>query len=139
MIYKWLIFNSVTVFVIAYLWQYYDAINWVLNNDHTHISLIIAGVYALVSAYIGYKVFRGKSVDGSITSYASQTVLALGLIGTVAGLKMVFGGINFTDTASAIVTIMTGLATAQTATLFGLSSAVLISFQKFFVTGKADV
>lgn len=131
--YKWLIWNSMTAFIAVYLVQYYGALNWLLANDPTHISIIISVIYVFVSGYIGYGTLR--SINKKNVDFASHQLMGLGLIGTVIGMMLIFGSLDTTNIKEVIPKLMHGIATAQITTLFGLGSAFLISVQSFFVGG----
>jgi hypothetical protein len=138
MIYRWLVFNSFTVFITAYLVQYYDGFTWLGNSDPTKISFAILLFYVMISGYIGYGASGRCDVRSSIVKHVSTSLVGLGLIGTVIGMMHIFGSLDVSDFKQVIPELMRGIATAQVSTLFGLSSAWLISQQYFLVFGRPE-
>jgi len=132
---RWLIFNSVTAFIVVYLLYYLNAFSWLLTNDPTHLSLVIASVYVLVSSYLGYGTFKGR-LDAGFLNWVPTMLLGLGLIGTVIGFKIVFGAVNFSDIKTAIIELVEGMSIATTTTAMALSAGWLLDLQTWFVTGR---
>lgn len=143
MYFRYLLFNAMTAFVMAYAIYFHDVINWLLTNDPTRISLLITAAYIGVMAYI-LPTATGRRVSTfskslSTVRFVGSTLMGLGLIGTVIGLMHVFSVVGtVTDIKSAIPQIMIGVGTAQITTLFGLGSALLISLHQFFVFGDVE-
>ncbi|PZQ46770.1 MAG: hypothetical protein DI556_19305 [Rhodovulum sulfidophilum] len=142
MFFRYLLFNAVSLFIVAFLFQYYDALNWLLANDPTRISLLISAIYIILVAYLLPSVL-GKSADvGKVlqrVSFIGKSLMGIGLIGTVIGMMHIFATIGVvTDIKTAIPQLMLGVGTAQITTLFGLSSALLVSYLTFFVFGVTE-
>jgi len=119
--------------------NYFDGIQFVYNNDLTKLSFVIAALFVLTSAVVGYKIFTNG--DGKYQNYeaewlVSEHLLSLGLAGTVIGLLIVFTGafkdLDITNVQSAqqvIVSLSSGLGSAFTTTLCGLVFSMILKSQ----------
>lgn len=137
-LYRWIVFNSVGAFIVAYLISYHDILHWITTNDPTRISLIIAGVYVLSSAYLGLGILR-KKVSVPLLKHIANSVMGLGLIGTVLATYWLFKDIaGVSDTKQMIWIVLKGLGTSQITTLFGLSAAWLLDQQRVLTIGLKD-
>lgn len=137
-LYRWLVFNSVTAFIVTYLISYHGILNWMITNDPTRISLVIAGVFILSSLYIGLGILR-KKISVSLLEHVSSSVMGLGLIGTILATYWLFKDIHgLSDAKQAITIVLNGIGTAQITTLFGLGGAWLLDQQRAFVIGVKD-
>jgi hypothetical protein len=134
---RWLLFNSATAFIIAYLYQFYDGLNWLIVNDPTHLSLVIAAVYVLVSGYLGYGTFKGR-INAGFVSWVPDIILGIGLVGTVVGMKILFGSLDFGDIKGSITQVTEGMAIATTTTAMALIASILLRVQNFFITGSTE-
>jgi hypothetical protein len=132
-LYKWLVFNSVTTFVAAYLIYYHNAINWLITNDTTHLSFVLAGIYVYVSGYFGYSIFKG-TVNPRLYNWVARMLLVMGLIGTLLGMREVFASVSFSDLRSALTQLAAGIGIAQTTTLLAIVFGGLLELQYVFVT-----
>ncbi|QIG69433.1 hypothetical protein EVB79_063 [Rhizobium phage RHph_N3_13] len=134
-LYRWIVLQSVTTFIVAYLVLYHDILNWMITNDPTRISLVITGVYVLSSLYIGLGILR-KKVSISILEHVSSSIMGLGLIGTILATFWLFKDVHGLSDAKQMITIvLNGIGTAQITTLFGLGGAWLLDQQRAFVIG----
>ena len=126
----WLFFCiSLTVMVIAHYFGFFKEL---YEKDVTKISFAIIILYVFTSFYIGkltldYK--NGKDIDSGvgISWFISESMLALGMIGTVAGFILMLGssfeGLDIDDTSSLKATLTDmaiGMSTALYTTLTGL-------------------
>ncbi|QIG69889.1 hypothetical protein F67_I3_11_063 [Rhizobium phage RHph_I3_11] len=134
-LYRWIVLQSVTTFIVAYLVLYHDILNWMITNDPTRISLVITGVYVLSSLYIGLGIFR-KKISVSLLEHVSSSIMGLGLIGTILATFWLFKDVHGLSDAKQMITIvLNGIGTAQITTLFGLGGAWLLDQQRAFVIG----
>jgi len=134
-LYRWLVVQSVTAFIVAYLVSYHDILHWIITNDPTRISLVIAGVYVLSSLYIGLGVLRNK-ISVPLLEHVASSVMGLGLIGTILATFWLFKDIHgISDPKQMIMIVLNGIGTAQITTLFGLGGAWLLDQQRAFVIG----
>ncbi|QIG73056.1 hypothetical protein EVB99_065 [Rhizobium phage RHph_N3_19] len=109
-----------------------------ITNDPTRISLVIAGVYVLSSAYLGLGILR-KKVSVPFLEHIASSVMGLGLIGTILATFWLFKGIHgITDTKQMIMIVLNGIGTAQITTLFGLAGAWLLDQQRVLTIGLTN-
>jgi len=126
----WLFFCiSLTVMGIGY---YFGLFNELYEKDVTKISFGIILLYIFTSLYIGkltmdYK--EGEDIEAGLGVgwFISESMLALGMIGTVAGFILMLGssfeGLDVEDTASlksTLTAMALGMSTALYTTLTGL-------------------
>lgn len=122
--YKWLTFNCVTLFIMAFLIQFYDALNLVLVMDKTHVTLGIAAIYVACSAYLGV---MGEKANFKAVSYYCARLTGLGLIGTLTAIYMMMDGAGDLEVFRA--NIMTELAPVFLTALFGIGCSWLMDMQ----------
>ena len=135
----WLIFCiSILSLVILYYTGFYEELK---EKDTTYISFIIVAIYMVASMYLGKVSLdkdRGKPVDKGINAgyYIYDLLPILGLIGTVVGFILMFGGsfaeINTADAQSvhdALLTMALGISTALYTTLVGMVCSEIIKLQ----------
>ena len=126
----WLFFCiSLTVMGIAH---YFGIFHELYEKDITKISFGIIGLYFFASLYIGKLTIqhnKGESIEAGlgIGWFISESMLALGMIGTVAGFILMLGssfeGLDVEDTASiksTLTAMALGMSTALYTTLTGL-------------------
>jgi hypothetical protein len=113
------------------------------ENDPTGLSWVIVSILASGSAYYGVRLFKNENLDQGVMEYLSEVCTSLGLLGTVIGLIMMisgaFGGLDIDDPSSlktALVAMSSGIGTALTTTLVGLTSSLVLGLQKKFVEIK---
>ncbi len=126
----WLFFCiSLTVMGVAY---YFGLFHELYEKDVTKISFGIIGLYIFTSLYIGkltmdYK--EGEPIDAGLGVgwFISESMLALGMIGTVAGFILMLGssfeGLDVEDISSlkqTLTDMAMGMSTALYTTLTGL-------------------
>lgn len=131
--YRWIVFNSVTVFIAAFLIQYHDAVGWLLKNDTTHLSFLITGVYVCIVGYFGYSIFK-ETVNPRLYNWVARMLLVVGLIGTLIGMREVFASVSFSDLKTALTQLALGIGIAQTTTLLAITFGGLLELQYVFVT-----
>tara|TARA_B100001057_G_C22857339_1_gene953159 strand:+ start:2100 stop:2501 length:402 start_codon:yes stop_codon:yes gene_type:complete len=112
--------------------HYFGLFYELYEKDVTKISFGIIGLYIFTSLYIGkltmdYK--EGENIDSGLGVgwFISESMLALGMIGTVAGFILMLGssfeGLDVDDTASlkeTLTDMAMGMSTALYTTLTGL-------------------
>ena len=109
------------------------------ENDSTGLSWVIVAILASGSAYYGVRLYRGENLGQGVMDYLSELCTSLGLLGTVIGLIVMisgaFGNLNIEDPESlksSLVAMSSGIGTALTTTLVGLTSSILLGLQKRF-------
>jgi hypothetical protein len=103
--------------------------------DATKLSFVILAIYMLYSIVIGYVSYTLKNVSTflSVGWFLSETMLALGMIGTVLGFILMLGGsmaeldINdSTKTTEVLGKMAAGMSTALYTTAVGLICSTLL-------------
>jgi len=122
--FKWLTFNCVSLFVAVFLIQFYDAAHLLWTLDKTHITLAILGIYMACSAYIGY---MGEKADFKKVKFHSNRLTMWGLIGTMAGLILMFYGAA--DMEAFRNNILAEVGPVFLTGLFGLASSLALDIQ----------
>jgi len=136
---KWWIQVSCIVFgsVVAYQLSWWHAL-W--DADITKISIGILGVFAVTMLLTGYisKNYQDKKSQalGNYVWFASEAMITLGMIGTVAGFLLMLGTAfsnldvtNIANIQAAIADMAIGMSTALSTTLVGLICSILTKAQ----------
>lgn len=137
-IWKWWTIVNLVGWSVGLSQYYFDILGFVLANDKTYISVLIAFILVLASARIGYDltVTKGGKTKNDVYWFLSDAVLSLGMVGTLFGFLLVLGKsfaeIDPSDISSmteAISTLAVGMSTALLTSLIGLISSLLLKFQ----------
>ena len=136
---KWWIQVSCIVFgsVVAYQLGWWHAL-W--DADITKISIGILGVFAVTMLLTGYisKNYQDKKLQalGNYVWFASEAMITLGMIGTVAGFLLMLGSAfsnldvtNIANVQAAIADMAIGMSTALSTTLIGLICSIITKAQ----------
>lgn len=129
MIIKWTLFNTVFTFIVVYLFQFHNALSFILAADPTHITLVIFGIYCLASLYLG---LRQWNADLPAVKFVASSLTSIGLVGTVVGMMLLFHSVNGADAANIIQPLFSGMATVLITTLFGIFFNLLMTYQIAF-------
>ena len=146
---RWYLFTTVIGCGVPIMW-YTGTFHDIFNADVTKISFVIYAVFVVSVLLAGVASFRVskrptllvQDVDGSylrktgkyvdICWFLSETMMTLGLIGTVAGMIYLFGQIfveidpsNPDDLKEALSHMATGLSTAMYTTICGMVGAMV--------------
>jgi len=147
---KWWWFFSLLIVTTIGLFVF-DVHNTLWENDKTKLSFLILSIFYGMTIHCGYESWLlSRLVNGEIDEikninirhesgwFASDVLLTMGLIGTVAGFILMlagaFIGINIADVSSvqqALANMAVGMSTALYTTLTGLISSTLLKFQYF--------
>jgi len=110
--------------------------NELWQADQTKISFLILFVWLISSFFLLYEIIKPKSVDNELLWFTSESMVTLGLIGTVSGFLLMlysaFEGIDVGDIDSltkSLSQMATGMSTALTTTLVGLVSSLHLKVQ----------
>lgn len=129
----WLLF--VLIIIASTISWYFSFIEFLYYNDFTRLSFVILAIFAFTTLNIGYKYYK-ENYDFEMEWFTSETVISLGMIGTVVGfifmLYSAFAELNVTDTIKlqqSMMMMAQGMGTALLTTLVGLVSSVLIKWQ----------
>lgn len=133
---KWWLVVNIGIAMVALGEYYFNSISYIYQTDTTGISIAIAAV-AIV--FVVSLLFVWKNIKKSanhIYWFASDAVLSLGMIGTLAGFLMVLGqafaDINpqdITSMTAAIEALARGMATALITSLCGLVVSIWLKLQ----------
>mgnify|MGYP000072145689 FL=1 len=135
----WLIFClSLVVGYVAHIFGW----TWeIYTKDTTKLSVLIVGLYIISSLFVGklsYDNSKNKSISErlDVAWFISDTMLTLGMIGTVAGFILMLGGsfanidASNPETLKAALTGMAlGMSTALYTTLVGLVCSQTLKIQ----------
>ena len=147
---RWWLITVITLSGAFPLWQY-GVFSDIYNADVTGIHLVIYSVFLLATVLTGFAAWRTnlsgtrgqtghfnkttqKIVD--VCWFCSETMMTLGLIGTIAGMiylfSMIFGDIDPSSPESlkeALGHMARGLSTAMYTTICGMIGALIIKVQ----------
>lgn len=110
-----------------YLWR----------SDASYLSWACLGVYALMTAFVGQLTCRARKGDHGFLAhlplcwFAANSLMALGLIGTLVGFLIIPEAIShgLTDPAKVLGQAAVGLSTAALTTIVGLACSILLKLQ----------
>ena len=118
----WFVFvvQAIGLIVFAYM----NGIQYVLENDKTYLSIVIAFIWLIVSLAVGYYTWK-KFEKPEFLWFAGESCMTVGMIGTIIGFILMLGtslnNLDPSDTESmrvAISSMAVGMSTALlTATL----------------------
>ena len=142
---KWWTSIVVLVLSLGYVQHKLDILGFVYENDPTKITMIIAAIFLLATARIGF--LSGKMQFGEPDIYAKKTshdllwfssdvVMSIGMVGTLIGflvvLTTVFTDIDTTSSEAmkeVIGNLANGMGIALTTSLCGLITSILLKFE----------
>ena len=134
-------FAAILIFTYGWFEKLYD-------SDQTKISFIIITIFIAASIASGFLSFRSEYVYKKISNYiwfASETMVTLGLIGTVAGfllmLSTAFDNLdvsNIENVQKVISNMALGMSTALCTTLSGLIGSVLTKIQMVILENNSN-
>ena len=146
---KWWLLSCLTA-VFAYIAYYLGFFTELYQNDVTRIGFLIIGLFISVSCFTGFWIYqkaKGKNVatQTDIGWFISESMLALGMIGTVAGFILMLGG-SFSDIdtsnpetlKTALKSMALGMSTALYTTLVGLVCSQLYKVQLVILESMRD-
>ena len=135
LLYKWVAILTCTLFgfFVIHMFGLWTAL-W--SAGQTKISFIILLVWFISSLFVLYNIFKPKKADNDLLWFTAESMVSLGLIGTVSGFLIMlwstFEGIDVTDIGSltqSLNMMATGMSTALTTTLVGLISSLHLKVQ----------
>ncbi len=122
--------------------QYFNMWSALWYLDQTKISFAILVLFVGLSFHIGgqtYKIYKSKPLNFrtiEVSWFFADSMVSLGLIGTVTGFILMLGGAfgdldlsNIGDAKEVIRDMAAGMSTALTTTLVGLSCSLLSKLQ----------
>jgi|TARA_B100000035_G_scaffold193077_1_gene164781 hypothetical protein len=111
---------------------YFNFFHELYEKDITKISFVIISIYLVTSLFIGrlaFKLKNGESIESGLGVgwFISESMLALGMIGTVAGFILMLGSSfegldveNIESLKQTLTDMAIGMSTALYTTLTGL-------------------
>ena len=134
-------FAAILIFTYGWFEKLYDA-------DQTKISFIIILIFIATSISTGFLSFKSSVEYNKISNYiwfASETMVTLGLIGTVAGFLLMLSSAfdnldvsNVENVQKVISNMALGMSTALCTTLAGLIGSVLTKIQMVILENNSD-
>jgi hypothetical protein len=135
LIFKWVVFMSVTLFGFFVL-HMFDMWSALWQADQTKLSFFILAVWLVSSISALLYILKPKLVSLDILWFSGESMITLGLIGTVCGFLIMlftaFANIDVSSTESlqdALAFMAMGMSTALSTTLVGLVSSLHLKTQ----------
>ena len=152
---KWFLLNAV-MFTTVFFAEQKDAISTIVQNDLSHISILIMVLYVVVSGYVGRLCYLADKINenkeeeakgyllkrADIGWFTAEHFFSLGLLGTIVGLVFATeGSLDASLPTSEIVAgLKEGLNTAFYTTVCGIVFSLPLQVQlmilKFKLEGK---
>ena len=144
----WLFFCLITTTTTVVYYLGFFQVIW--KSDVTKLSFVIIALFFLTSIAIGLKTWKSKTKqlkDTELDSlwFTSESMLTLGMIGTVAGFILMLGdSFSNIDTSNpetlkaALAAMAVGMSTALYTTLIGLICAQLTKVQLINLESTLD-
>ena len=135
LLYKWVAILTCTLFgfFVIHMFELWNAL-W--NADQTKISFIILIAWLVSSLFVLYNIFKPNQANNDLLWFSAESMVSLGLIGTVSGFLIMlwstFDGIDVSDIDSltqSLNMMATGMSTALTTTLVGSISSLHLKVQ----------
>ena len=139
----WFVFvvQAIGLTVFAYM----DGIQYVLENDKTYLSIVIALIWLIVSLSVGYYTWK-KLEKPEFLWFAGESCMTVGMIGTIIGFILMLGSsltnLDPSDTENmrvAISSMAVGMSTALLTTLTGLTATLMLRVQLVMTDAPKDV
>jgi len=136
---KWLALSVGLTLGLSVL-EHFGLLSKVLGMDGTGITFLILAVFFLAHFVTLNLVFKFNEQVIENLWFVAESLIALGMIGTVVGFTMLFGDafthLNLEDTESvmaALSDIASGMGTALITTLVGLVTSLILKFELVFI------
>ena len=141
----------VQIVSVSFACYFIYSFDWFLalySSDQTKISFLIISIYLIASIVTGYLSYEKNQNTKKLSNYvwfSSETMVTLGLIGTVAGflimLSSAFDNLdvkNVENVQEVITDMSLGMSTALCTTLVGLICSVLTKIQMVILENNQD-
>lgn len=132
---RWIVFNSISAFVVFYLWEFYSVFSVVAGMDPTFVTSLIFAIYLLCTLYLGY---MGWDSNLPAVRFIASRLTGIGLVGTVAGIMLLLSGASSLPPTDVIGPLFHGMGTVLITTLFGIMFNLILNFQIAFVFEEYD-
>ena len=128
---RWWLFLCISLAAMGVAF-YFNFFHELYEKDITKISFVIISIYLITSLFIGrlaFKLKNGESIESGLGVgwFISESMLALGMIGTVAGFILMLGSSfegldveNIESLKQTLTDMAIGMSTALYTTLTGL-------------------
>jgi len=159
---RWWLFISLTL-ILAFAFYYFGLFAEVWDKDRTKLSFLIMFLFFVTSIHCGRETIKvSNALEGNIAKneinsidwrgnqeigwFISDTVLTIGMIGTVSGFLLMltgaFAGVDLSDEVAmqnVLEKMSKGMSTALYTTLFGLICGSLLKIQYFSLGRATDI
>ena len=150
---KWFLLNAVVLTAVFFAEQR-DAVSMMIENDLSYISILIMGLYVIVSGHIGrlcylYDKINDNKKDDAIKWlksradvgwFAAEHFFSLGLLGTIVGLIFATQGSldSSLPTNEIVAGLKEGLNTAFYTTVCGIVFSLPLQVQLMVLKHKLE-
>lgn len=131
--FKYMMWNSVSAFILAYLIYFQNIIPFVVSFDPTFVTFGIFGLYTLLTGYLGWKGYNANFI--AVKAYQNLFPY-IGLCGTIVGTMILLLGMAHLDpsnTALFVKELFLGVGRALITTLFGVLFWLIMKLQLILV------
>lgn len=144
--FRYVLFNTLSVLVVVLSEFFFHIFEFIWAGDATHISLVIFGLYVLMTAVIPVLMFRSEDVRDlyewiNRIRFVAHRFTSIGLIGTVVGMIILLSSVahvESSDLKGVFTALVAGMSTVLLTTFTGILSSVLMDFQLKFVFDVED-
>ena len=150
---KWFLLNAILLTAVFFAEQK-DAISTIVKNDLSYISILIMGLYIIISAYVGRlcyladKINKKRAEDArryllqrsELGWFSAEHFFSLGLLGTIIGLIFATEGSldGSLPTAEIVAGLKEGLNTAFYTTVCGIVFSLPLQLQLMILKHKLN-
>ena len=128
------IFHSVTIFVLAYVTYFHDALRLLIEYEHTRMSFVIFAVYVACSLHLA---FKREAANFKAVNFQRSEMTALGLLGTVIGIAVLGASANG-DIDVFKASVITHLSSIFIPAGFGIGASLLLGQQLSLCFGENE-
>jgi len=130
---KYALFHSLSIFVVAYLCYFHDALSLLWQYEHTRVSFLIMGIYVMCSLYLGWK---GIGANFKAVNFQRMELTGIGLLGTIVGLGLMTMGAG--DVEAFKASVISNLSSIFLPSGFGMLFSILLGQQISLVFGRDE-
>lgn len=146
MLFRYVLFNTLSVLVVVLSEYFFHIFEFIWAGDVTHISLIILGLYAVLTVCIPIILYLFHDMREQYEwinriRFIAMRFTSIGLIGTIVGMMMLLmsvAHVESSDLKGVFSALVAGMSTVLLTTLAGILSSVLMDFQLKFVFDVED-
>jgi len=150
---KWFLLNAVVLTAVFFAEQR-DAVSMMIENDLSYISILIMGLYVIVSGHIGRLCYLSDKINDNkkddaikwlksradVGWFAAEHFFSLGLLGTIVGLIFATQGSldSSLPTNEIVAGLKEGLNTAFYTTVCGIVFSLPLQVQLMVLKHKLE-